>query len=317
MSRKQPRSIMAATAVILGLTGVLTLHAVTVHSLAPQPEIYRTTANNNDLDSVEGFATPGKTVELWYRQRNFVEGAPNNPNELFSWCGWKNAGIPLRLAVTQADAHGIFRISNLRLGPITVSLFPAGPKEDRCLSGLYTELLPKVCDAPGLNCTSYVAPVLHWLNVRHTSSVMASTSGAVSLAYQAAAAVADGPDTGSAFGDAQDVDQNFIDTSAPGLVLGQRVSWQCGPGGTSMCPSVAVHDATTMTTTDVEYPYVLGTMQAHRPGGSFFAAAAIPRGQPLGFAATVNVNVRLRGRIDVNMGCDAPNPFSFFRGLTS
>jgi hypothetical protein len=49
--------------------------------------------------------------------------------------------------------------------------------------------------------------------------------------------------------------------------------------------------------------------QSRRAGGSFIAAAAIPRGQPIGFA--VNVNVKFRGRLDVNLGCDRRSFFDF------
>ena len=74
-------------------------------------------------------------------------------------------------------------------------------------------------------------------------------------------------------------------------------------------PSLTVHDGSTITTPDPEYPFILGTMQGHAAGGSILAAAAIPRGEPLGF--TVNVNVKLRGRIDINLGCDQRKLFDF------
>jgi hypothetical protein len=70
-----------------------------------------------------------------------------------------------------------------------------------------------------------------------------------------------------------------------------------------------VHDGSTITTPDPEYPFILGTMQGHAAGGSILAAAAIPRGEPLGF--TVNVNVKLRGRLDINLGCDQRKLFDF------
>jgi len=95
-------------------------------------------------------------------------------------------------------------------------------------------------------------------------------------------------------------------------VPGQRVTWKCGAGGTAVCPSVAIHDASTAIAPDPEYPFVLGTIQAHRDGGSFIAAASIARGQPLGFAVTVNV--KFRGRLDVNLGCDRKQPFDFGLG---
>ena len=72
---------------------------------------------------------------------------------------------------------------------------------------------------------------------------------------------------------------------------------------------ITVHDGSTITTPDPEYPFILGTMQGHAAGGSILAAAAIPRGEPLGF--TVNVNVKLRGRLDINLGCDQHKLFDF------
>ncbi|MFN8545069.1 MAG: hypothetical protein U0807_12820 [Candidatus Binatia bacterium] len=312
-SRSTHRSLALGVAAVTVVTGALLGRAVTVQSVNPQPLIYRATVNNNDLDGVEGLAPPGKVVELWYRQRNFREGTVDGGPDPFSWCAWKHGGTPALIGTTRADAKGVFRMSNLRLTSTTVSLFPAGPKEDKCLGGVFTELLPRACDTPGVNCSLQAAPKLHWLNVRKTAPLVGATAGAVSLADQAAAAVADGPDTGSQFGDRQDVDQNAIDTTQPGFVPGQHVSWKCGAGGTAVCPTVAIHDASTITEADAEYPYLLGTIQAHRYGGSIFAAAAIPRGQDLGF--TVNVNAKFRGRLDINLGCDAPLPFLFSQKL--
>src|SRR5439155_1538719 len=179
------RSTLISATVAAAVLAALLGRAVTVHSVGPTPLIYRVIANNNDLDSVQGLAPPGRTVELWYRQRNFIEGdlIPGSTDP-FSWCGWTNDG---------------------------------------------TE------------------PT-----------------------------------------DVVDVDQNGLDTTLPGFVPGQRVTWKCGSGGTAVCPSVAIHDASTAIAADPEYPFLLGTIQAHRDGGSFIAAAAIPRGQPLGFAVTVN-----------------------------
>jgi hypothetical protein len=92
-------------------------------------------------------------------------------------------------------------------------------------------------------------------------------------------------------------------------VWGQRVTWKCGAGGTAACPSVTVHDATTITAPDPEFPFLLGTIQGHAPGGSVFAAAAINRGEALGF--TVNVNAKLRASLDINLGCDRKKLFDF------
>jgi len=308
------RPLIASAVVMAAVLGALLVRATDVHSVNAQPLIYRATSNVNDLDSVEGSAPPGRFVELWVRQRNFKEGTSLPDADPFAWCGWKNNGNAVRIGTTVANAAGVWRLSNLRSWGNTVMLFPAAPAGDRCLGGIYTELLPRACDSPGVNCTPWNVPMLHWLNVRKATPIIGTVAGSVSGAEQASASVADGPNDGPEPSDVVDVDQNGVDTTAPGLTPGQRVTWRCGQGGTVVCPSIAVHDSSTAISTDPEYPFVLGTIQAHRYGGSFFAAAAIPRGQPIGFA--VNVNVKFRGRLDVNLGCDRMRFFDFSVPLT-
>jgi hypothetical protein len=302
---------MTTRAKVLAVTGgaalmaALVLRAVTVHSVSWQPVIYRVTANTNDLDAVEGIAAPGVQVQLWYRQRNFKEGT-NDGEDRFAWCGWKNGGNPVFLGSAIADSGGVWRMSGLRQRT-TVMMMPAAGAAKTCLGGIYTELLPRACDASG--CSQWTTPTMHWLNVRKPNGQTGTAAGSVSGADQAALAVADGPNDGPEMSSVYDVDQNGIDTTQPGLTRGQRITWKCGAGGTAGCPSVTVHDATTITAPDPEYPFVLGTLQAHRGGGSVIAAAAVPRGQDLGFA--VNVNLKFRGRLDINLGCDQAQPFDF------
>ena len=293
-----------------GVLVALVLRATTLHSVNGAPLVYRVVSNVNDLDGVEGMAPPGRVVELWYRQRNFKEGT-DDASDPFAWCAWKNGGNAVRIGVATADAGGVWRLSDLRHADTTVMLFPPAPGGDRCLGGLYTELLPRACDQPGVNCSAWDAPTLHWLNVRKLSPNIGALAGSVSRAEQTAAAVADGPDDGPGLGpsDVVDVDENGVDTTAPGYTVGQRVTWRCGAGGTAVCPSVAIHDASTAISTDPEFKFVLGTIQGHRTGGSFIAAAAIPRGTPVGFS--VNVNVKFRGMLDVNLGCDRARFFDF------
>jgi hypothetical protein len=298
-------AVLPLAALLVGLV----MRATTLHSVNAKPLIYRVVSNVNDLDGVEGVAVPGRFVELWAKQRNFREGTPEDPNEKFSWCQWKNGGNPVQLGVAQADNAGVFKLSALRQTGNTVMLFPPAPAEDRCAGGVYTELLTRACDAPGVNCSTWEHPTLHWLNVRKATPIIGTLAGSISGAEQTSAAVSDGPNDGPEPSDVVDVDQNGVNTAAPGYTLGQRVTWRCGAGGTAVCPSVTVHDATTAISPDPEYPFVLGTIQGHRVGGSIIAAAAIPRGQPIGFS--VNVNVRFRGRLDINLGCDRPNFFDF------
>ncbi len=298
------RLVVVAAGVVM--VSALTLRAVTVHSVGSAPLIYRVTSNNNDLDSVEGLAPPGRLVELWYKQRNFREGIEDGVDP-FSWCGWKNNGNPIYLGAAWADGTGKWRLSNLRQA-ITVMLFPPAASHNTCQGGVLTQLLPRVCEGAA-GCSAWTPPTLHWLNVKRQSPLIATAGGSISGAETAAIAVADGPDDGPEQSSMFDVDSNGIDTRAPGLTWGQRVSWKCGNGGTLGCPSVTVHDGTTITTPDPEYPFLLGTLQGHAPGGSVFAAAAITRGDSLGFA--VNVNAKLRGSLDINLGCDRKKFFDF------
>jgi hypothetical protein len=303
----KPSSVIAGVVGVSLLTCGLVFRAVTVHSVPPAPLIYRVVANNNDLDAVEGFAVPRRTIELWYKQRTFREGSEGG-SDRFSLCAWKNGGQPVRLGITVADDSGLWRLKNLRAAT-TVMLFPAVPSSTECSGGVLTQLLPRACDGPGVNCSDWTPPKLHWLNVKKQTTNVATAAGAISDAYQAAIAVADGPNDGPEPTDLVDVDSNGLSTTVAGFTAGQKVVWKCGAGGTAVCPAAAVHDGTTISAADPEYPFILGTMQGHAPGGSIFAAAAIQRGEPLGF--TVNVNLRFRGLVDVNLGCDQAKFFDF------
>src|SRR5881296_3294997 len=231
-------SRMIGAVALGGVLVALVMRATTLHSVNAAPLIYRVLSNVNDLDGVEGMAPPGRVVELWTRQRNFKEG--DDVTDPFAWCRWKNDGDPVRVGVTVADAGGTWRLSNLRNSGNTVMLFPPGPGGDRCLGGVYTELLPRACDSPGVNCTAWSVPILHNLNVRKITPIVGTAAGSVSEALQTAIAVADGPNDGTEPTDVVDVDQNGIDTTLPGFVPGQRVTWKCGSGGTAVCPSVAI-----------------------------------------------------------------------------
>jgi len=70
------------------------------------------------------------------------------------------------------------------------------------------------------------------------------------------------------------------------------------------CPSIAIHDGSTALETDPEFPFVprrsRGIARAARSSPPPRAGAA----KPLGFA--VNVNVKFRGKFDVNLDAIAP-----------
>ena len=305
----QRRKFVIGLALSVGIVTVLLGHAVTALSVGGKPFIYRSTVNNNDLDGVEGLGTPGRVVQLWVRQRNFKDGEVSG-NDPFRWCDWKNNGDPTFVAWSGVASNGVFRFSNLRARPTTVMLFPPSAGDDVCRGGLYTELLMKECDnVMGGNCTTWEVPTMHWLNVKTLPGSVGAAMGKISGAYQASIAVADGPDDGPEYSDVLDVDQNGLDTTAPGSTPGRTIEWRCGAGGTAPCPSIAIHDASTAIETDPEYPFVVATLQGHRPGGSIIAAAARARDNPLGF--TVNVNVKFRGTLDINLGCDRARFFDF------
>jgi hypothetical protein len=187
-------------------------------------------------------------------------------------------------------------------------VFPGVASGSSCGGGVYTELLPRVCDAQAV-CTEWTTPTVHWLNVKRQNGTGQAT-GSLSDALHTALAIADGPNDGPEPSSVYDVDEDGIDTTLPGFEPGQRVTWKCGSGGTAICPSVAIHDASTVVTPDPEFPFILGTMQGHRAGGSVFAAAAIDRQEELGFA--VNVNVRLKGDLGIDLGCERGAFFDFF-----
>ncbi|HWP67639.1 MAG TPA: hypothetical protein VNO26_17200 [Candidatus Limnocylindria bacterium] len=286
----------------VGAVCVLALRAVSVRSVGGVPEVVRVTVQNNDLAAVDGLAPPGSSVELWYRQRNFREGNGTG----FSWCGWKNGGEPVQLGTATANDDGRWRLANLHLVS-SVMMFPGVATGGGCAGGVYTELLPRICSA-GV-CTPWTTPVVHWLDVRRRDG-QGQAGASISGALHTALAAADGPNDGSEPSSVYDVDEDGIDTTLPGFSPGQRVTWKCGSGGTAICPSVTIHDASTVIQPDPEFPFILATLQGHAPGGSVFAAAAIDRNQDLGFA--VNVNVRVKADLDVDLGCEQGTFFDFW-----
>ena len=293
-----------AAGVVIALLG----HAVTAVSIGGKPLVYRATVNANDLEGLEGLATPGSAVHLYMRQRNFKDGTPDGTDR-FDWCAWKNRGTAVFIASTWADRNGVFKFTGLRANTTTIQLVPASAGDDRCRGGLYTELQLVECSPWSGACTTPEMPTMHWLNARKLPGGIGAAMGRISNAYQASISVADGPNDGPEFSDVIDVDQNGFDTTKDGGAWGHPIEWRCGAGGTVPCPSIAVYDASSVLETDPEYPYLLATMQGHRPGGSIIATAARARESPLGF--TVNVNVKFRGTLDINLGCDRAKFFDF------
>jgi hypothetical protein len=305
----QRRRFVFGTVLAGGVVAALLGSAVTAVSIGGKPYVYRATVASNDLNGVEGLGTPGRHVQLWYRQRTFKDGTPDGA-DAFEWCAWKNSGDEVHLASAPVAQNGVFRFTNLRSASTTVALYPPSAGDDRCRGGLYTELRLRECDAPsGGNCTTPETPTMHWLNVKKLPGNVGAALGRIAGAHQASIAAADGPNDGPEYSDVIDVDQSGFDTTKPGAVPGQPIEWRCGEAGTASCPSIAIHDATTVVEPDPEFPYIVATLQGHRPGGSIIASAARVRDEPLGF--TVNVNVKFRGSLDVNLGCDNASFFDY------
>jgi hypothetical protein len=304
----QRRRLVMGMVLAAGVITTILGNAVTAISIGGKPIVYRATVNNNDLEGVEGLGTPGRVVFLTVRQRNFKDGVVDGTDP-FAWCEWKNNGAETPIAWTGVAGNGVFQFTNLRARGTTVMVFPPSAGDAVCRGGLYTEILLRECDGIlGGNCTTSEVPTMRWLNVRKLPGSVGAAMARITGAYQAALSVADGPDDGPEFSDVLDVDQNGFDTTLGGGV-GRPIEWRCGAGGTAPCPSIAVHDGSTVFETDPEYPFVLATLQGHRPGGSIIAAAARSRDNPLGFA--VNVNVKFRGSLDLNLGCDRARFFDF------
>jgi hypothetical protein len=304
----QRRRLVMGMVLAAGVITTILGHAVTAISIGGKPIVYRATVNNNDLEGVEGLGTPGRVVFLSVRQRNFKDGVVDGVDP-FSWCAWKNNGAETPIAWAGVAGNGVFQFTNLRSRSTTVMVFPPSAGDDACYGGLYTEILLRECDGIlGGNCTTSEVPTMRWLNVRKLPGGVGAAMARITDAYQAALSVADGPDDGPEFSDVLDVDQNGFDTTRGGTI-GRPIEWRCGAGGTAPCPAIAVHDGSTALETDPEYPFVLATLHGHRPGGSIIAAAARSRDNPLGFA--VNVNVKFRGSLDVNLGCDRARFFDF------
>ena len=189
-------------------------------------------------------------------------------------------------------------------------LFPSAGRGTTCQGGILTQLLPRVCDVPGVNCTAWTPPALHWLNVKRQNPVTATAGGAVSGAETAAIAVADGPDDGPEPTSVYDVDSNGIDTRQAGSQLGSARDLEVRRGRDGSVSerrrARRHHDHHTRSRVSLHPRHASRDML---PGGSIFAAAAIPRGEPLGF--TVNVNAKLRANLDINLGCDQKKLFDF------
>ena len=277
---------------LLVLVGFVATPAARVYT-AEAPMIDRISLTTNDITLIEGHGVPGTFLSAYYRQRNFKEGTPDGAN-LFSWCAWKFGGARIYLGSTFVDGYGAWKLSGL-----DVQALPSIPDGTSCAGGLKTELEIDTFEAAGS------APTAHWLNLRRPTPNTGTVSGGIQGAYRVAAMVTDGPDDGDAPFQ-HDVDEDGADLCKNGIGCGANVTWKCS-GGTFQCPQTTVYDASTVIQNDHEYPFVLGMMTGHKPGGSVIMAAELNR-PALG--PTFNVNLKIKGLDKLNL-CDSKKFFDF------
>ncbi len=249
--------------VLIALLGFAATPVARVYTAGP-PMIDQMQVLFNDLKSLRGEGVPGTLVTARYRQRNFREGGLNDASDPFGWCAWKNNGNALVLGSTIVGSTGRWALDNL-----DVSVLPSIADGGSCGGGLKTELLLDSVYGAGS------APVSTWLNVEKPTQQTGTVMGSLEFANRAAIAIADGPDDGDTpF--PRDVDEDGIDLCASGIGCGTKVSWKCN-GGTFQCPQTTVHDGSSITATDREYPFVVGMLAGHKPGGSILMAAEVSR----------------------------------------
>src|SRR4029453_19294763 len=215
----QRRRLVIGGVLVAGVVTALLGHAVTAVSVGGNALVYRATVNANDLEGLEGLATPGSVVHLYMRQRNFKDGTPDGADR-FDWCAWKNNGRAIFIATTWADQNGVFKFTGLRANATSIMLFPASAGDDVCRGGLFTELQLVECSPWSGTCTSPEVPTMHWLNARKLPGGVGAAMGRISNAYQASISVSDGPNDGPEFSDVIDVDQNGFDTTKDGGAWG-------------------------------------------------------------------------------------------------
>jgi hypothetical protein len=277
---------------LLALVGFVAAPAARVYT-ADAPMIDRIVVSTNDVTQLVGHGVPGTYLAVYYKQRNFKEGAPDGADP-FSWCAWKFGGNRILLGSTIVNGVGNWVLSGL-----DVMVLPSVPDGSSCAGGLKTEFEIDSTFGGGS------APTGHWLNLRRPTSNTGTVAGGIQGAHRVAAMVTDGPDDGDTpF--LHDVDEDGADLCANGIGCGANVTFKCS-GGTFQCPQTTVYDASTVIQNDHEYPFILGMMTGHKPGGSVIMAAELSR-PALG--PTFNVNLKIKGLDKLNL-CDTKKFFDF------
>jgi hypothetical protein len=298
------RWLAVAGVVLVGLI----LAGRAVYSIDGIPEIYRVYMTGNDYKSALGTGLPGSTVQLWYTQRPFKQGIQGSTTDPFRLCEPFNGGEKTLIGSVVVGNDAKWKIEN----PGWLQLTPANDNRDACGGGLLTIFYLEEYQG-GIEVRGGSPPVLSWIRIRRPDANLANVEGKVSLGNFVAASIADGPNDGDD-GLPLDADEDGLNTCRqPGFTCQQTISWQCGGGATFTCPTATVLDSTAGVfpppAGEAEFPYVLGTIIAHRGWGSLIATAAAPR-PPLAKIG-INVNVRVRGIPDIP-GCDQNlNLFNF------
>ncbi len=246
---------------VLALCGAAAIPVATVHTAAaPRIDYIRIDAGR--ATRVSGRGVPGTPLALTAVQRHFIEGAFGDPIDLFEWCASPTAGQPAALGATTVGPDGTWAVEGLAL-----AVLPAVATTTGCAGGLQTRLL---VDSPyGPPST----PVVSWMNLKQLTPAEVRLAGAIEFADVAAIAVADGP-TGYTYLP-PDFVTDGIDLCASPFGCGARVSWRCD-GGSFDCLRLPVAEAS-YHPADHEFPFILGLLVGHRPGGSVLMATKGPR----------------------------------------
>ena len=309
MSHRQKLLGIAARSV--GALG-LVLRAVTVHSVGARAADLPGHQQQQRSRQRRGARATGSTGRALVPAAELPRrhGAAEPGQDPFSWCGWKNGGNPVQLGAVQADAYGQVAARAICVSATTVMLFPSAGRGTTCQGGR--------TDAAPAARLRRPRRQLHGVDAAGTP-----------LAQREAAESRHGHRGRRRLGRRDGGDRRRRRTrrrSRAHQRLRRRLERHRHPAAGSQLGTARElevrrgrdrgvserhrarrhHDHHTRSRVSLHPRHA---SRATRPGGSIFAAAAIPRGEPLGF--TVNVNAKLRASLDINLGCDQKKLFDF------
>lgn len=283
---------------LLAVLGYLVAAPAAVVYSAAEPTITKFEVDDNDISRVTGVGVPGQWVALDYTQWNFKSDQSLYSNDNINNChsfGQKPAGG----AVT-VGSNGIWQVSGL-----DIQYLPTGSGGDVCQGGMETRFYIKHAGDTVGDWND--APLIWWAQPsKSNEGKIGKMKGEVIYAQQASVSIADGPDS-------NDNDEDgHQDLCSLGLCSGASAKWFCN-GGNFPCPSIDIHDGSTIIQPDPEFLFLTGAVQSHKPGGSAIATARKSRGD---VGPTINVNVDLNAKINLDCGGNPLNQFfDFFGGL--